>query len=426
MAFIEYVTISPVIVEQIDLTSRTISWQVGETTQPSIPHIFFSDGEPWREANAWMLERSESSVERKTLISNANHLKAYASWLENNDLDWRHFPRRKGHRCLFRFRGHLVRARDAAELKPSTVTARMASVVHFYRWAHAHGFIDGDHLWEDKKTKLSFVSSEGLSGTLTVQSSELRIPNRQRPGTRLEGGLLPLNTDNRKHLISFLSRCMKTELMLMAVVSSYTGARSETLRTLRVANIENAIPDPDVAGVMLVPVGPGTGVKTKFGVSGDLRFPRDIINILIKYAYSPRRIMRQSKANKKDKGYLFLTNRGKPYGENSFTSLISHLRRELVDAGLGQFSGFKWHQLRATYGTQLMRYALSSFENKSRAIEFVRDAMFHKDEKTTWTYVKFIEEEPVKEALSEEFFRAFTGENPVSEILLSEVLYENG
>lgn len=73
-----------------------------------------------------------------------------------------------------------------------------------------------------------------------------------------------------------------------------------------------------------------------------------------------------------------------------------------------------------------MRYAISSFEKKASAIAFVRDAMLHKDEKTTWTYVRFIEEEPIKQAISDEFFRAFTGEKPVSDLLLSEVLYEHG
>ncbi|MEL2330804.1 site-specific integrase, partial [Klebsiella pneumoniae] len=79
-----------------------------------------------------------------------------------------------------------------------------------------------------------------------------------------------------------------------------------------------------------------------------------------------------------------------------------------MSAGLKQFQEFKFHQTRATFGTQLMRLAMDVLPSQVDAIVFVRDAMLHKDEATTWKYVKFIEKEPIKEALSDEFFNLYT------------------
>lgn len=50
----------------------------------------------------------------------------------------------------------------------------------------------------------------------------------------------------------------------------FTGARFGTITSLRVENLEQARPDPYMKGFVLIRVGPGTGVATKFDVAGDL------------------------------------------------------------------------------------------------------------------------------------------------------------
>ncbi|MBN0719444.1 site-specific integrase, partial [Pseudomonas aeruginosa] len=162
-------------------------------------------------------------------------------------------------------------------------------------------------------------------------------------------------------------------------------------------------------GIMRVTVGPGTQVKTKFDVRGSLLFPSQLLQELERYAYSARRLTRQARASEGDRTLLFLSERWNAYSETSFTKLISYLRETLMSAGLKQFQEFKFHQTRATFGTQLMRLAMDVLPSQVDAIVFVRDAMLHKDEATTWKYVKFIEKEPIKEALSDEFFNLYTG-----------------
>ncbi len=50
--------------------------------------------------------------------------------------------------------------------------------------------------------------------------------------------------------------------------------------------------------------------------------------------------------------------------------------------------------------------------------------MLHKDEATTWKYVKFIEQEPIKEALSDEFFNLYLGQVNDAELLIDRVTFD--
>ncbi len=396
---------------------------MGELAFDRVPHIFSEDGEPWLAANAYALDKlcAVSGSDPKTILSNMGHLKAYASWLEEQELDWRHFPQRKKDRCLFRFRGCLIEQRDSGLIKPSTATARMTAIVQFYRWAQENGWIDRQEMWSDRLKSVQFHSAVGFSRTMSVLSSELSIPNRRRAGQSLEDGLLPLNNENRTILLKFLKQQGKVELYLMAMVGFFTGARSETIRSLRLTSIQNTIDDSTTSNVKRVLVGPGTQVKTKYNVKGCLLFPSVLLEELQQYAYSARRLTRQARAKQDNRTLLFLSERGNAYSETSFTKLISYLREQLMAAGLTQFKWFKFHQTRATYGTSLMRMAMRSLPDQTTAIVFVRDAMLHKDEATTWKYLKFIESEPVKEALSDEFWGLFFGTLQDASEVISEV-----
>ncbi len=113
MACLERISIQPMIYDK----SEESSWAPTPARNISnVPHIFFDDGEPWTAANAHALSKLQavSGNNIKTDVSNMGYLKAYASWFEDNGMDWRDFPRKKKDRCLFRYRGALIEQRDAA------------------------------------------------------------------------------------------------------------------------------------------------------------------------------------------------------------------------------------------------------------------------------------------------------------------------
>ncbi|MBL4609332.1 MAG: tyrosine-type recombinase/integrase [Pseudomonas sp.] len=428
MAMLENVSITPMAID-VGRTSKGIFWVPVRDLKatPKVPHIFFNDGEPWLAANTYALNKLESVAGNniKTVLSNMSHLKAYACWLEDNNIDWRHFPQKKKDRCLFQYRGFLIRQREAGLVSPSTASTRMSAIIHFYRWAQLYGWIDREPMWIDRAKAVRFFNTVGFSRTMSVVSSELAVPNRKRVGGGLEDGLMPLTDENRATLLSFLFEQGKVELYLMTIIGFFTGARSETIRTLRLSNLHNAQSDATIPSMKRIAVGPGTAVKTKYDVSGTLPFPSALIDQLEHYAYSVRRLNRQARASNKDKTLLFLSERGNGYSETSFTKLISYLREKLAKEGLDQFREFKFHQTRATYGTQLMRLAMNILPSQVDAIVFVRDAMLHKDEATTWKYVRFIEKEPVKEALSDEFFNLYVGKSNEFEQLIDKVTYND-
>lgn len=419
--------------EQIDLAPMRYNPEIGECVPVGghitreLPQIFWSDGSPWEAACQFALSQLRDSAKNiKTVVSSMGHLKHYASWLEREQADWRDFPMRKRDRCLFRYRGFLVEQRDCGFLSPSTTAARMAAVIRFYRWAQAYRWIERKELWEDQQKAIKFHTTVGLQRTMAVMSSELSIPNRRIAGLTVEGGLIPITVENRDLLLRFLADREAVELHLMFLLGFFTGARSETIRTLRLSSLNSAIEDDSHPGMSLITVGPGSGVKTKYGVPGQLKIATPLMNALEQYAFSPRRAFRQARATGDDKGVLFLTERGNPYSETSFTKLISRLREQLSDAGLNQFRQLKFHQSRATFGTQLMTVAMEKLASTGDAIRFVRDAMFHKDERTTWKYVKFVEEAPLREQLSGEFFSLFTGSASEEDVktIIAEVIYE--
>lgn len=410
MANLEFIKYTPF---REVIEDRHVRWVHDKLARPidKLPQIFWDSGESWHEASHWALTKSTSSTggDIKTVTNLMKHLAAYASWLESLTLDWRHFPMRKQDRAIVLYRGELIAQRDRGGLAPSTARARMAAVIQFYRHAQIHGLVDRESpMWKDRQVVVRYYDTVGFQRTLVRTSSELAIPNRSRPGLRLEDGLTPLKTDDAAKLLEFAKQQRLHELNLILSLGVLTGARIETITTLGVKDVENARPDAQTPDTYRIRVGPGTGVKTKSGVSGELMVPKFLINDLKEYAYSMRRLRRQARASESNRGFLFLTIQGNPYESSSFNRLMTDLRRRAVVAGMRFMASFKFHQTRATFGTWLMEVALRVAGAKA-AVAFVKDAMLHKDEKTTFLYVRFHEQTPVKVAVANEFSKVFSG-----------------
>lgn len=391
----------------------SIRWERDKLSNPisGLPQIFWANGEPWSEANHWALTKATGTVggNIKTVASLMKHLVAYADWIESQGLDWRHFPDQMADRSLVRYRGELIAQRSRGTIRPSTATARMRALIQFYRHAQVYGFVGRQSpMWRDEMVLLRYFDSVGFERTLSRLKSELAIPNRSRPGLALEDGLTPLQGDHAQALMRFTADEGLDELHLMLSLGFLTGARIGSITTISVHNLESAVPDPGMAGFHRMAIGPGTGVSTKFDVSGDLLIPTFLLDALKGYAYSMGRLSRQAIAAPEVRGLLFLTARGNPYLPASFNRLMTDLRRRSVASGLKFMQSFKFHQTRCTYGTWLMELALR-VADEAAAIAFVRDAMLHKSEATTLRYVRFIQQTPVKKQVSSEFTAVFAG-----------------
>ncbi|MDY6920932.1 MAG: tyrosine-type recombinase/integrase [Pseudomonadota bacterium] len=355
---------------------------------------------------------SERRVKSETIRSNAYDLKAYAEWLEENKLHWMHFPIKREDRCLDRFRGHLINSSSGTSAVPSR---RMNAVLNFYKWAKAKGLIDKQlKMWEEQQVAVTFFNQTGFKRTASAWTTDLRIAHRKANITTLEDGLLPLAEEDRDRLLAYLKSNpsdQNTVLHAMFSIGFFTGARIGSIKTIRVENLKNATTDPtDPENLLLVAAGPGTGIATKFDVSGYLRFLRPVHKYILEYAETNvTRLERQAKASKKNKSLVFLTKEGKPYSEGSINTALSDLRKALIRDGLTQFHDLKFHQSRATCGTGLARMYMAIGD--VHAIEHVRDWLMHKRESTSWTYIKFLKKSKAARKANKAFTNQFLGPN---------------
>lgn len=385
----------------------------------SLPMIFWADGSPWNEANHWAHERATSGlVKLKTVQDQMRHLHKFAEWLELEDSpDWRHFPMNRADRVLVRWRGYLIDRRDRqGALAPSTATARMNACISFYRHCVAFGFIgDETPIWKDIPVLVRYHDTAGFERTLSRVTTEISIKCRSANRTTVEDGLLPITGEHMVQLLEFASRHTSQELQLMLKLGFFTGARLQTICSLKLDNLERAVADPEVDGLWGIAVGPGSRphVETKFDVSGTLRIPDALLIELKTYAYSVRRLKRQLAAPAEHKQLLFITTRGNPYEKradgkrsSAINSEMVVLRRSATAAGLKFMATFHFHQSRATYGTLVMK-ALLPLGNVRAALEFVRSAMFHKEISTTMKYVKFIENSKGKAEVANAYTKVF-------------------
>ena len=374
-----------------------------------LPQLFWEDGSGWDEANAWALERRDSRLDSETTKSTMKHLCRYANFLEAHSLSWQHFPMRSDERAPRKFRKHLLDQMKNGALANSTASNCINAIVQFYRFANLHNLIrSSGPMWADRPVVIRYHDIAGFERSMVRLSTDLAIPNRARIGTILEDGLLPLSSEHMSILLAYTAKHSIEELHLMLSTGFFTGARVGTVTTLTVSSLETARKDPHTPGIYLLPVGPGTGVATKFSVTGNLMVPAAVLTDLKTYATSTTRLLRETKARREDKDLLFLARSGRPYTVETVNRLVCEMRKKAVLAGLKFTHRFTFHQSRATFGTWLMQLLLEHV-SPTIAIGIVRDAMFHKDEKTTMGYITFLENTRAKGKFAVAFNEAFTG-----------------
>lgn len=242
------------------INEDVLDWEyINRKPIPRLPQIVWGDNTTWAEANIWSLEQATSSKkDLKTVHSNMSHLLAYAKWLESESITWWHFPERESERCLVRFRGALVSARNNGDLAPSTASQRMAAVIRFYKWMRSRRLISPEWpMWEQRVVGIKLTNAFGLEHTMRVASTDLAIANRKVAGAiQLEDGLLPVSVSAMKEIIALADRESSEELALMLRLGFFTGMRLGTITDLKVQTLENATHYPN-AGWKRLAVGPG-------------------------------------------------------------------------------------------------------------------------------------------------------------------------
>jgi hypothetical protein len=404
------------------------------------PIVIRSDGSPWDLANLYLMYKftEMAKVEPpnvETFRAIAKQLVMYLRWIEHeqskgSEIHELYFPDDEIDRVTWRYHRYLRRLlrQNPQPISLGVAKARMQAVIGFYK-----GIVNGrlvhetsiqNEPYKSEVGGIPLVSSEGLYYLKKVSTTNFTIkkPRRDTPLGRIkDGGVLrPLSDDEQSIVLEYLERYGNRAFQLMCWVAIFTGARIQTVCTLRKKNIYELLTSEPVNGEVLLKVGRGTDVDTKNQTNYRVHFPIELVYVLRDYIESEEHQERSAKSfyGENDENYVFLTSNGTPFvtsqreiidrqeGEfsrrisekdrvsfpiqdgnairNYLERLIRSIRLEYPD-----FQRFRFHDLRATYGMNFVRDADAAGVKDVR--EDLRKRMGHTNFNSTQAYLRFDE-----------------------------------
>ncbi|EJL6577997.1 tyrosine-type recombinase/integrase [Vibrio fluvialis] len=403
------------------------------------PMIVDPDGSLWAEANRYLLSRLNGfvPVKHRTLESIAGDLAHFRRWLLEEEIDFLTDTARPRARPTYRYCAYLHDEIRFGKLKARTAKRRISSVQNFYRWLVVDGVKFEYPLWLENDAALMFKDARGFQKSKSVKSTDLTrsfrvVKSNDDYSEHIDDGgkLRPLPKDEQVALIHALKAIGNTEMTLAFFLALATGARLQTVFTLR---RQNFLDEPYKGAVShRIKIGDGTPVSTKYGKQMVLLVPLFLYRRVQVYMNSERCHQRMKLSKhvypESSDQYLFLTRTGQPYymAENDpFTFLYRNpprgnavtqfirqqLKPELYRLGF-EFE-FRFHDLRATFGMNL----LESFVNQmskaethlvvkadmTKALMLVRSRMGHTSIRTTEAYLNYREKYRVALDLQSEY-----------------------
>lgn len=386
-----------------------------------LPIVLDKNGAPWSLATAYILSRLGNQVipNMSTYHGIARDLSAFLEFLEESGIDYTDFPKNKLKRPTYRFYGFLKNKIFEGCIKASTAKRRMGTVIGYYRWLVRENIIHPANTpWVERDIQLNFKDTRGFNIDFKVKTTDVSIkaPKQIDPFTDsiVDGGCLrPIPLKEQRWLMEALAHLDNPEMKLIHALLLSTGSRIQTALTLRVRHVLDE--PPKGLNEIRLPVGPSTGVDTKFDKQLTLHIPIWLYEKLRIYAYSERAKNRRKKAKHGDTNnqYLFLSQQGSPYYTSKAETLVydpnfqlKHQKRgqtirqfisdyiiPFVQKKYDQGFHFRVHDLRATFGMNLTDSQLQLVsQNKitlSQARQFVQSRMGHESSATTDLYLNF-------------------------------------
>nr|WP_314543380.1 site-specific integrase [uncultured Massilia sp.] len=395
------------------------------------PIVLSRDSIPWDLGALFILDRleAETNPDMVTLKSLADDLGAFREWLdshENPDYLLFSFPKLPLSRVTYRYRGSLKKRIEIGEIAASTAKRRMATVVSFYRWMIKEEFFQPTNdPWQERTYGLTLTNSYGGSFKKTVKSTDLQILASKADDPlddtiQDDDKLRPLPLEEQKWVMEAADALGNGEMYLFILFMLLTGARIQTVGTLRVRHFIQANPafSNGIAGqgqVFKLKAGPGTGIDTKRNKNKTLQIPKLLYEALHVYVISDRARRRREMAPGGDHldQYFFLTQQGSPYYTAKAQSsgydpnmvrrhhknggtVRQFLKERLIPFVQNRYDPkfkFRIHDLRATFGINQTDIQMSLVQagviTLSKARSIVKELMWHTSSATTDKYLDY-------------------------------------
>lgn len=399
-----------------------------------MPVIIQSDGLPWKIGNLYLLGQLDTPAlsNMKTLSARAIHLKYYLQYLEHSNQHFLDLPTQYQQRVPRKFRNFLQTVIEQRDFSAEYINNILSSIAHFYNYIQYQSLISQSEIenmpFRERRVSIPIHNHVGISRNISVITNDLKLKSSRMPipslGKLRDGGSLrPLSPEEQEIIFrAFDKDCASIELELMIRIALGTGARQQSVCTISITCIKTALkylerhPESDHAVI-------NTGYKYKSDSKGGrinrLIFPRNLIHRLLTYIECERAEYRRRKLNSfygdTEDNYVFLTRDGNPYltaerelaDRNNSKSIWNtkapvmvpkngqSLRNELkrfinkIQDFEPSFQDFSFHDLRATYGMNIVRNLRSKGYPDSKIFDHVRQRLNHRSLTTTESYLKF-------------------------------------
>lgn len=391
------------------------------------------DGSVWNHGSLYLLSKLKNyqKPSPKTLDSIATDLKHFKEYCDSENIDYLSAPR-KILRPTYLYRSYLQQLLRDGKISPNTIKRRMSAVVGFYEYLiNIEGIEFKFPLWESGIASITYQDNKGFKQSKQVNTKDVsRVVATSNPDlfddAIVDGGRLhPLSKEQQIAIAKALKTIRNTEMTLSFLIALTTGARIQTVFTLRKKHFEKPLKE-EVETEVKIKVGYGTDCDTKFNKIHTLIFPSWVYQKVRIYLNSPRYKKREDNSThifeNQNKQYIFLTNRGTPFyaahddpyrhlykevpngatvRQFVFTSLKKQLKKDEY-----QFD-FSFHDLRASYGMNLLDKLIPLVDKKelklSHALIHIKEKMGHSSLSTTEKYLNFRERHKIKEQAQDNY-----------------------
>lgn len=217
---------------------------------PRFPSLIKSDNTVWHLASTYLnhllIDQRKSTA---LLESVSSDLIDFLRFLEDTELDILYLPPKPEKRVTYQFHTSLLQRIRLGLISPSTARQRMNRVLRFYDYLISENVFTPEELknrpYEKIKTYVSCISSTGDVYKKQVDSSNLKIRHSPRPSYGdeiIDGGRLhPLTQAETNIFLAYLERYASREFQLICHMALYSGARIQTICTIRVFHIKEIL-----------------------------------------------------------------------------------------------------------------------------------------------------------------------------------------
>lgn len=392
--------------------------EASDLTPRHFPILLEPDGSPWLHGNLYLLDRvlRRAEVNDETLDQIARDIKSFRELLNIKNIDYLSDHQIKILRPTYAAKAELAERCKNGKLSRKSANRILSRVVDLYEFLKEKINIKFRYtLYTINYKQQPFQNHIGQVRHKTIRTSDLTLKAIKNPhqydhciydGEKLR----PLLPGEIEQLIKALSKIGNTTMTLAFLIALTTGARIQTVFTLRLSCLreeycgdEESIP---------IAVGAGTKTNTKFSKRLTLHLPGWLHNRLKTYSNAETSTQRRLQSNNEyantDEQYLFLTRNGSPYyiskedptrrnygtppsGGSVRKFIYQQLLPELQSLGFS--STFKFHDLRATFGMSIVRTWITKIEageaTMDELLAHVMMRMGHNDVATTLRYLSY-------------------------------------